>query len=126
MRELKALQLHAKNLSASEDGAEIDLAQYIHVGGREMKAIASIIPTGADTDETCDYKLQESATTASSDFADITGATFTQVAQGATAALEEIHFQASERYIRGVATLAGTTPGFAVAAAVLAVKRASD
>jgi len=126
MRELKALQLHAKALSASENGAEIDLAQYIHVDGREMKAILCAIPTGADTDETCDYKLQESATTASSDFADITGAAFTQVAKEATAALEEIHFQASKRYVRGVATLAGTTPGFAVAAAVLAVKRASD
>lgn len=119
MREKKTVQLEATALTATGNGAEIDLAKYIHVGNREVKAFAVAIPTGAETDETWDGKLQESVTTVDTDFTDITGATFTQVAKEATAAFEEIHAVVKKRYLRIVSTLAGTTPAFTVAAGAI-------
>ena len=76
---------------------------------RELKAFAFVQSSSdTSTDVTVDIKLQESATTASSDFADISGATFTQVIPADAASAQEIHFQKTLRYIRAVATVDGT------------------
>lgn len=124
MRNLAVLTLIAQQRATSTvTGSDVDLSNYTNVGGREMKAILAVDSAGTDTDETCDVKLQESPTTVSSDFADITGAAFTQYIQESASAVEEIHFRAQQRYIRGVATLAGTTPAFDLALVVLANER---
>jgi len=128
IRDLVPLQLAALNADSDDSAAGIaekDLSAYIHVGHREMKAVATIIPTGTDTDETCDLVIQESSSTADGDFSEITGATFTQVTQAATPAVEQIHFNATKRYIRAVPTLAGTTPTFAIALNVMARVRST-
>lgn len=121
------MQLDSKSGFDSSDtaaGTEVDLVKYfVNPGKREMKAILAAIPTGSDSG-TFDYKLQESATTVDSDFTDITGAAFTQVGKDvdtATGSLEAIHFYTAKRYVRGYATIAGST--WAVAAALQAVKR---
>jgi hypothetical protein len=123
MRELKAEVLHKAVLTATAAGVEVDLKDSIHVGGREVKAILTTIPTGADTDEFVDYKMQESLTTVDSDFGDISGATFTQVGGEDTPDPEEIHFVPTKRYVRSYATLTGTTPSFALAAHMIVVRR---
>lgn len=124
MRNLAVLTLIAQQRATSTvTGSDVDLGNYANVGGREMKAVLAIDSAGTDTDETCDVKLQEAATTVSSDFADISGATFTQYTQESAAAVEEIHFRAQSRYIRAVATLAGTTPAFDLALIVMAKER---
>lgn len=124
MRELGVLQLHAATLSATAAGADVDLKDTIHVGRREVMAILTAIPSGADTDETLAYKLQESATTVDSDFSDITGGAFTSITQESTAAVEKIFCNVAKRYVRAYATLGGTTPSFALASHLVVVNRA--
>lgn len=113
-----ALQLAAAKITSTTSHAEKDLAGNVaSVGKRQVMATATIFPrasTDPATDETCDSKIQESATTADTDFGDITGAAFTQVADESTAASETIYFPVTKRYVRAVSTLAGTTPAFTV------------
>jgi len=127
LEQYKLVQSHAINASTTPDvGADVDLAKYTNCMGRNIMAVATIIPTGADTDETVDVKIQQSSSTTDGDFADISGATFTQVTQESTAALEAITFRATKRYIRAYATIAGTTPGFALNTAFLLEERGSS
>lgn len=124
MRELAVLTLLAQQrATATVTGSEVDLGNYAHVGGREMKAILAIDSLGTDTDETCNVKIQESETTVTGDFTDISGAAFTAYAQESAALVEEIHFVAKKRYIRALATIAGTTPAFDFACVALANER---
>ncbi len=111
MRNLKVLNLYNAEIASTSvvNSNEVDLAPYIHVAGREMKAWLRVHgSTDTTTDALIDVKLQESATTASTDFSDITGATFTQVRPAAAAGAEEIHVQAAKRYVRAVITPDGT------------------
>lgn len=113
-----AFQLAAAKISTTTTHADVDLAGNVaSVGKRQVMATATIFPrasTDPATDETCDVKIQEADSTASTDFADITGAAFTQVADESTAASETIYFPVTKRYVRAVSTLAGTTPAFTV------------
>lgn len=107
-------------------GQILDMAPFTHVGGRQVKALAIAIPGGADTDETVTIKVQESATTVSSDFSDITSGAFDSFAQeaaDASNAFKELDIPISKRYVRAYATLAGTTPAFYVAAGLVVVPR---
>ena len=113
--------LPAQAASSTATGSAVDMQGYAH-GRRRLKGIVVCLPTGADANETCDVKLQESDTTTSGDFADITGATFTQILQPGGAKSEEISFTLKKRYIRAIATLAGTTPTFTLGVGVLAPK----
>lgn len=72
-------------------------------------------------------KIQYSATTVASDFADITNAAFTAAAATDVSAFEQIEFliPASAVALRYVGTVAGGTPGLAVGATVFLVKRSS-
>ena len=124
MREYTNLSLHLATITSTASGVEVDLADYIHVGRREVKATLDVIANGGDSDETLDYKLQESDTTVDGDFADISGAAFTQVTQPDGTSHQEIHARVNKQFVRGVATPGGTTPSFAVAANLLVVKRA--
>lgn len=127
MRAIATLALDAKSGFDSGDtltSDALDLQKYfVNPGKREMKAVLSAIPTGSDSG-TFDYLLQESNTSVDSDFSNITGASFTQVgvaADAATSTPEAIHFFTAKRWIRGSATIAGST--WAVTALVFAVKR---
>ncbi len=66
---------------------------------------------GSGTSPTLDVKLQESSD--DSTWSDISGATFTQVTDGG-AGFEKISINTNdtERYLRAVATLGGTSPVF--------------
>ena len=102
-------------------GADLDFQKYfVNPGKREMKAVLAAGITSTDSG-TFNYKLQDANTTVDSDFADITGATFTQVGDSDTLAMQSIHFYTAKRYVRGSATIAGGT--WFVASAVFAVKR---
>jgi len=79
------------------------------------------VGTVSGTTPTLDGKIQESAD-GSTGWADITGATFTQVtASNSTQKirLNGLGVGSRKRYIRFVGTIAGTTPSFALAANAL-------
>lgn len=122
MRAIATLPLDVRGSFDSGDtltSDALDLQKYfVNPGKREMKAVLAAVNNTSDTG-TFDYLLQESTTSVDSDFTNISGATFTQV--GDTYTMEEIHFFTSKRWIRGSATIAGST--WTVAAGVFAVKR---
>ena len=124
MRAIATLNLDTRKGFDSGDtlsGTEIDFQKYfVNPGKREMKAVLGAGITTTDSG-TFNYKLQESLTTVDSDFSDISGATFTQVGDSDTLAMEEIHFYTNKRYVRGIATIVGGT--WFIASAVFAVKR---
>lgn len=87
-------------------------------GGREFKAIVSV-GAASGTTPTLDLKIQYSAD-GSTGWTDITDATFTQLT---TTGRQEIHFVAPERYVRAVATIAGTSPSFTFAVILIGQER---
>ena len=107
----------AQAATATVTGAGVDLKEY---EGKLKFILASSIGGGAD--HTLDVKLQDSAD--NSTFADITGATFTQVTNAADST-EDIGLEVNpqERYIRAVATIAGTTPTFSFAVVAVGSKK---
>jgi hypothetical protein len=112
MKPEKIVLLRAARMdtAATAESTELDLGPYINVGKRQIIGAWAALPLSlsTDTDGTYDNKFQESATTVSSDFSDITGASFTQVVATATAALETVIFSTNKRYIRSVIALGGT------------------
>ena len=99
--------------------AELDLGPYVNVGKREAQAIVFCTFDGTDTDETVTFKLQESATTVSSDYGDVTDGDFAAVAAESAMAIETIKFLPTKRYLRGYATPTGTTVTYHFAIAVV-------
>lgn len=112
--------LAALHITTTTNGAAVDLQGKANPGVKQMKAF---INAGASTgtSETCDVKVQESDASGSG-FTDISGATFTQLTD---VGAEEIHFQTIKRYVRLVATLAGTSPTFDLYGGFVAEKRAA-
>lgn len=107
----------AARKSSSATGSDVDLKGYINPGGRQMKAFLSV--TGVSgTSPTLDVKIQEADAT--STYTDITSASFTQLT---TTGSQEIHFRTNKRYVRAIATLAGTSPVFDAATLLLVEKR---
>lgn len=124
---IATLTLDAKSGFDSTDtasGDTVDLKKYfVNPGKRPMRMLVTAVPTGSDSG-TFDYKLQEAATTVDSDFSDISGAAITQIgvdADASTGTFQAVEAYTAKRYVRGYATIAGST--WAVAAALLAVKR---
>jgi hypothetical protein len=72
------------------------------------------------TTPTLDGKIQESDTSGSG-YADISGATFTQVT--ASTSLLVINFFRTKRYLRYVGTIGGTTPSFTMAVQIGELKK---
>ena len=101
--------LGADSRSASANGTGFDLQGSNDAEGEAIVILDSEAGTG--TSPTLDVKLQESAN--DSDWSDISGATFTQVTDGG-AGFEKISINTNdtERYLRAVATLGGTSPVF--------------
>lgn len=114
----KIVELWSSSAGTSDtagQAGEVDLGPYIHVGKHQCKAFLHCHFTGTDTDETVTFKLQESDSTASSDYGDVTNGGFTAVSAESAAAIEAISFLPTKRYIRGYATPTGTTVTYAFA-----------
>lgn len=101
--------------TSTANGTAIDLADT----GPELFAFLNN-GTTSGTSPTLDVKLQECDTSGGT-YSDITGATFTQL----TAAGNEVIRVANrtKRYVRAVATIAGTSPSFACAVTLIAPKQ---
>ena len=112
--------LGADSRSASANGTGFDLQGSNDAEGEAIVILDSEAGTG--TSPTLDVKLQESAN--DSDWSDISGATFTQVTDGG-AGFEKISINVNdtERYVRAVATLGGTTPVFVCAVSLVYSKK---
>lgn len=91
--------------TATANGTGVD-AQALR--GRGLVILDSAAGTG--TSPTLDLKLQDSADNSS--FADITGATFTQVINAASRQTLLVNLDGARRYLRAVSTIGGTTPSF--------------
>lgn len=90
-------------------GSAVDIRQY--VGGLE---IYQAVGTVSGTTPTLDGKIQHSAD-GSTGWADVTGATFTQVTASDAGESITISADSSLGYIRYVGTIAGTSPSFDLA-----------
>ncbi len=118
LSEFKVLELFgAAARTSSANGSGVDLQDTTHPGGRAMKAVLDC-GAASGTTPTLDVKMQESDDNSS--FADISGATFAQLT---AAGLKELHFQAKKRYVRAVATVAGTSPSFTFAVLLVGQQR---
>lgn len=102
--------------TATANGTGVDLQQY---SGDVAVVLDSAAGTG--TTPTLDVKLQDSADNSS--FADITGATFTQVTGTASQQKIVVNKDGAQRYVRAVATIAGTTPSFTFSVNALGIKK---
>ena len=122
--DLKEILPVTQDAAATVTGTGVDLQPYINPGGREMKVSLSSLDTGLDADETLDVTIEEGDTLGGS-YTAISGAAFTQHAQADGAKFETIHFKTLKRFVRAVATIAGTTPEFSFAAMLLTERRVS-
>jgi hypothetical protein len=95
-----------RTLTASANGSTIDMIE----GDGRCFAIQAIGTVGG-TSPSLAGKIQESAN--GSSWTDISGATFTAVS--ATDNLQAISFDRTQRFVRYVATVGGTSPSFTIA-----------
>lgn len=93
--------------TATANGTGVDVSAYIGTGKVILHSGA-----GGGADHTLDVKLQDSPD--DSTYTDIAGATFTQVDNTAGGSLQAIgiNLDSADKYIRAVATIAGTSPTF--------------
>lgn len=116
--------LGADSRTTTATGTGFDLQGTVS-SGNDAEGEAIVIldsEAGSGTTPTLNVKLQDSAN--NSDWADITGATFTEVDDSA-AALEKITINCNDvrRYIRAVGTQAGTNPVFVYAVHIVYSKK---
>src|SRR5690242_17154215 len=88
------------------NGTAVDIQKYEGVALIVLDSAA-----GTGTTPTLNVKLQESDTSGGT-FTDVSSAAFTQVGAGASQQNLFIDVSARKRWIRAVATIAGTTPSF--------------
>lgn len=132
MKDILPVAIFKQQFTSTATPAEIDLAKYyVSPGKRGVMATLSVISAAnaASDSGSVAVKLQSAATTVDSDFVDITGAGFATVidtdAPTTAGSLETIYFALpNDRYVRGVATVAGT-PILDCAATLYLVKRSS-
>jgi hypothetical protein len=95
----------------------------VDTGGANARAMNALLNVGtvSGTNPTLDVKMQESAD-GSTNWTDITGATFTQVT--AASNLQLLVFKPIKRYVRAHCTIGGTsTPTFTFGCTVIASDR---
>lgn len=104
--------------TATANGSAIDIREYVG----DLKVVLST-SAGGGTSPTLNVKMQESDASGGT-YTDISGAAFTQVT-GAADSTEAITIRAgaTKRYIRGVLTIAGTSPTFDMALVAVGVKQ---
>lgn len=100
------------NVTADENGTGVDCSTY----DGPMYCILSINREGTDSDETCDVKLQSSATLGGT-YADITGAAFTQVTT--VDGIQMIRVNRDNVFVRHVIDTGGTTPDYVISIVLL-------
>lgn len=102
--------------TSSGNGSAVDMQDC----GPEVVAVLDVGAVSG-TSPTLDVKLQESDTSGGT-YSDISGATFTQVT--ASNAQQTIQVaNRTKRYVRAVATIAGTSPSFASCVLIAANKQ---
>jgi len=115
--ELNELSLLADTYTASVNGSGVDLQGY----QGKLKVMLNS-GAGGGADHSLDVKLQESADNAA--WSDISGAAFTQVTNaGASLQSLAVDTRGVKRYIRAVATIAGTSPSFGFAVTAVGQKQ---
>jgi hypothetical protein len=103
--------------TATANGTGVDVTDFEGVAFALLTSAA-----GTGTSPTLDVKLQDSDD--NSTFADISGATFTQVTNAAASQqLKAIDLSAARKFVRAVATIAGTSPSFTCAVALVGIKK---
>lgn len=111
-------------LQASNIAARTTTVTTSAVDLRTYKGVAKILQTVgvvSGTTPTLDGKIQQSAD-GSTDWLDITGATFTQVTASDSYQSIGVDLRKTRGYIRYVGTIAGTTPSFTMGVSVIAEK----
>ena len=111
--------LGADSRNASANGTGFDLQGSNDAEGEAIVILDS--EAGAGTSPTLDVKLQESSD--NSTFTDISGAAFTQVTNSASLQKLTINTNDTERYIRAVVDVGGTSPVFVCAASIVYSKK---
>lgn len=103
-------------------GTAIDLLDY---EGEGLFILNAALAT-AGTTPTLDCKLQHCATSGGT-YADITGATYTQVTDAAGAGMQALSLNVSnlERYVKIIGTIAGANASFDFTASFVGFKKAS-
>lgn len=101
-----ALSTPEGEVSSTVTGSAVDIRGFIG----NIK-VTQDVGTATGTSETLDGKIQDSAD-GSTGWADVTGATFTQVTDSDDVQSISVETRATKRYIRYVGTIAGSTPTF--------------
>jgi len=105
--------------TSSANGTGFDLQGSNDAEGEAIIILDSAAGTG--TSPTLNVKLQDSAD--NSTFADVTDATFAQVTTTASTTKISVNTNDLRRYVRAVATIAGTTPSFTCAVSMVYSKK---
>ena len=115
---LNLIPLHPTAVrTATATGTGIDITDYV---GELAVILDSAAGTG--TAPTLDVKLQDSDAVGGT-YADIAGATFTQVITAAGAQKIAVKVDAINKFIRAVGTIGGTGPSFAFSVKAVGVKQ---
>lgn len=102
--------------TATANGTGVDVTDY-----EGMAEVVLDSAAGAGTSPTQDIKLQDSAD--NSTYADIAGATFTQVVNAASQQKISVDLSSARKYVRAVSTIGGTSPSFTSSVNLLARKK---
>lgn len=112
---IKALfSLRPQAATATTNGSAVDTFGY------NSAAVTLEVGAVSGTSPTLDVKIQESAD-GSTGWADVSGATFTQVTAANNSQIIRVEGLGTsrKRYLRAVATIAGTSPSFTLAVELL-------
>lgn len=111
--------LPADSRNADANGTGFDLQGSNDAEGEAIVILDS--EAGSGTNPTLDVKLQESSD--NSTFTDISGKAFTQVTDSASLQKLTINTNDTERYVRAVVDVGGTSPVFVCAASIVYSKK---
>lgn len=111
----------ASSITASGNGSGVDLREY----EGDIAVLLDVSAPASGTNPTMDVKIQHSSDDGSADaYADLSGASFTQVSSAASAQKLVINSDEAERYIRAVRTIGGTaSPAYFMSIKGVALKK---
>jgi len=117
---VELLAVAAATTTAEGTSTGVSVKDYV---GPVMFTLHSAKGTG-NADNTLNAKIQDCATVGGT-YADVTGATFTEVDDTAGGAIQSITAPANSMaaFVRVVGTIAGTTPSFIMGVAVTGIKQ---
>lgn len=113
--------------TATANGTGVD-RQATNTGTDGVAVVYLDSAAGTGTSPTLDFKLQESddnSTFTDVPTAEIVGGAFTQVTNAASQQTRYVDLGPRKRYLRGVATIGGTTPSFTFAAVIAQQRKQS-